>query len=721
MRAHYHDDQWYKVAPPLRDRLRERQRLALVAYLVSGADPHYGLRWKDTNALYAEYLIDVEMGPCMITSRVKQALGSIQTFAKRCLLNLEPGVTADANVDPGCNEWRWRKNYRVWEANYRIFLYPENWLEPELRDDKTPVYEVLENTLQQGEVTEESAEDAFHGYLAALDGIARLEIMGLYDQAAADGQPRVLHVIGRTQGTPGVFYYRQQADHAAWTPWERVDLDITEPQVLPIIWNRRFWLFWPVIVEAATQTIPTENKPQAPECYFDIQIAWSERKRNAWQPKKVTKQTIRVVAIRPDDSLADHGRSKLVFRAAIAGAGLKLWYEYDNEGTTSAPPPTAGTNQPLPSTFATTKGFHFTGCDGQVELFSIDIGGIYQVPGTEVDGMLFREKGSSPLLLPKGATDGGDDSALTATPGTFSIAYAHQDGYLTGRRPFFFQDLEKTYFVVPSEELVRERHWQDPYTIDPGFIIGLVNKYYYEPVWVDPLRPVEQIGAEVTNPRGPIEETVLLSPQTPLERIANPVPMERFLLSAAAAAAPGAGAAPLFLGVAAPLDRLAGGPAGRTPSLLALTGGLGVGDVGLQLLNARADASTTQGMAAFGEQRTHTVVRRDRASKVVVAKGDRAVTNISDYIDDRRIVGLGGWGVVTKRVNRYRFYAYWHSYVCAFMKELNRAGVEGLLRRRDAAADRQALQGTLWAERHGAARRPGDRAVLSGRGRRLHL
>jgi uncharacterized protein len=30
-------------------------------------------------------------------------------------------------------EWKWRKNYRVWDANRKIFLYPENWIEPELR------------------------------------------------------------------------------------------------------------------------------------------------------------------------------------------------------------------------------------------------------------------------------------------------------------------------------------------------------------------------------------------------------------------------------------------------------------------------------------------------------------------------------------------------------------------------------------------------------------
>jgi SpoVK/Ycf46/Vps4 family AAA+-type ATPase len=30
-------------------------------------------------------------------------------------------------------EWNWRKNYQVWDANRKIFLYPENWIEPEQR------------------------------------------------------------------------------------------------------------------------------------------------------------------------------------------------------------------------------------------------------------------------------------------------------------------------------------------------------------------------------------------------------------------------------------------------------------------------------------------------------------------------------------------------------------------------------------------------------------
>lgn len=29
-------------------------------------------------------------------------------------------------------KWDWRKRYRVWDANRKIFVYPENWIEPDL-------------------------------------------------------------------------------------------------------------------------------------------------------------------------------------------------------------------------------------------------------------------------------------------------------------------------------------------------------------------------------------------------------------------------------------------------------------------------------------------------------------------------------------------------------------------------------------------------------------
>ena len=77
----------------------------------------------------------------MQTSRIRLAISSVQLFVQRCLLNLEPDVSP-VGIDAA--HWEWMKRYRVWEANRKIFLFPENWLEPEFRDDQTHLFPELE-------------------------------------------------------------------------------------------------------------------------------------------------------------------------------------------------------------------------------------------------------------------------------------------------------------------------------------------------------------------------------------------------------------------------------------------------------------------------------------------------------------------------------------------------------------------------------------------------
>ena len=58
----------------------------------------------------------------------------------------------------------WETNRRVWEADRKIILYPESWLDPGMREDKSPYFEELENELLSGEITGESAEKAASNY-----------------------------------------------------------------------------------------------------------------------------------------------------------------------------------------------------------------------------------------------------------------------------------------------------------------------------------------------------------------------------------------------------------------------------------------------------------------------------------------------------------------------------------------------------------------------------
>jgi hypothetical protein len=51
-------------------------------------------------------------------------------------------------MEKGKNDsrWWWMRKYRDWEANRKEFIDPENYIEPERRDDKTAVVDEVEST-----------------------------------------------------------------------------------------------------------------------------------------------------------------------------------------------------------------------------------------------------------------------------------------------------------------------------------------------------------------------------------------------------------------------------------------------------------------------------------------------------------------------------------------------------------------------------------------------
>jgi hypothetical protein len=162
-------------------------------------------------------------------------------------MGLEDGIKTNESK---WQQWRWMKNFRIWEANRKIWLYPENWIEPDLRDDKTLIFKELENELQQSELDDSTAEQAFHNYLEKLDAIARLEIVGVFE----DDEDKSLHVIGRTNNTPHIYYYRCRIGRThAWTAWEKMELDIEGDHLIPVVWNRKLMVIWASFLEKSVE------------------------------------------------------------------------------------------------------------------------------------------------------------------------------------------------------------------------------------------------------------------------------------------------------------------------------------------------------------------------------------------------------------------------------------------------------------------------------------
>ncbi|WP_437965514.1 neuraminidase-like domain-containing protein [Sorangium sp. So ce260] len=287
-KAKYSEAEWARVAPPLRDVLRERLRAVMVAYLVAKRGH------EDSDELFAELLVDVETSPAVITSRLKQAIGSVQTFVQRALMNLEAEELT--LPEEAAREWSWRKSYRVWEASRKVLLQTELYLDPSLRDDKSPFFKALEDELRQKDITDDAAERAFARYLDRLDQVANLEIMAACHQKE-DGDDThlpidVLHVVGRTAVKPYKYFYRTRVDGLMWTAWEPIDLDIEAENLLIVVEDRRPNLFWPILEERPDpyQTIPSDTSQpgKTASSRWYIRLAWSERRNDAWGERRMS-------------------------------------------------------------------------------------------------------------------------------------------------------------------------------------------------------------------------------------------------------------------------------------------------------------------------------------------------------------------------------------------------------------------------------------------------
>ncbi|MBI2737403.1 MAG: peptidoglycan-binding protein [Rhodospirillales bacterium] len=242
LQARNEPDSWVVVGKEARDTLREAQRDALVAHILNH-DPGVRARGITTaDGLFEYFLIDTQMAACMDTSRIKQAISSVQLFIQRALMGLEDGV-APNDIDAA--QWHWMRNYRVWEANRKVFLFPENWIEPDLRDDKTPFFRKLESRLLQDDISFDTAEAAVERYLEQLHSVARLDIRALYvEEPQDDGDEEIVHIFGRTLSSPQAYYYRRLIGDRTWTPWEKIEAGIEGDHLLPLVANRRLYLFW---------------------------------------------------------------------------------------------------------------------------------------------------------------------------------------------------------------------------------------------------------------------------------------------------------------------------------------------------------------------------------------------------------------------------------------------------------------------------------------------
>ena len=413
LKSRYDENTWLDTLKEVMDAIRPAKRDALVAYLLA-TRPEF----RTTNDLYDHLLIDVEMEACMPSSRIVQAHNSIQLFVQRCMMGLEPQASANTETDSGWLQWKWLSQYRVREANMKVWCYPENWIEAELRDDKSFIFKDLEDELLQNELTAFTAERALTRYMEQLDGLAFLEVVATWYQVDV----RIMHVFARTKsGDPATYYHRQFQQERYWTPWVKVDLEITGDQLLAFSRNRRLCLAWPIFSEepdpSPQATVPNSTpgtvvNTDKPKRKLKIQLAVSELADGIWQPKRISRDAIRT----PNYYVTDDFQTHLYNLIYIEWADMIMLLK--SQGQDSGE---------LRGIFA------LAGCKGYPELLSEGNSWFPDFFPDFKDTLLtlqrYRERGqvAGEELAQRNAISPYDFyTILNKTPGTFRVTYPHQ-------------------------------------------------------------------------------------------------------------------------------------------------------------------------------------------------------------------------------------------------------------------------------------------------------
>jgi hypothetical protein len=239
--------------------LRDR----LVSYTKWTLQPTLG-GYPTSNALYQYLLIDVEMSDCDKTSKIALGIASVQLYMQRCRLRLEPEVNDLASIPDAW--WLWMSQYRVWQANRKIFLYPENYIDPTLRTGVTDQFRQMQQELLQSNITQGSVDTAFRNYFDSFATVSNLVYVDCYGVPGTDGTAAtgIIHVIGRTATTPYTYYRRTYEPLIQrWGQWLKIELTIKAPAVSVMHAYGRLYLFWVDIETKVVTSVTTGNEEKS--------------------------------------------------------------------------------------------------------------------------------------------------------------------------------------------------------------------------------------------------------------------------------------------------------------------------------------------------------------------------------------------------------------------------------------------------------------------------
>ncbi|MCP9266648.1 neuraminidase-like domain-containing protein [Xenorhabdus sp. XENO-1] len=266
-------------ATTLQARQDELLTQALEAYYLRNHVPSGTGAIISADDLYGYLLMDTQVSAQVKTTRLAEAIASVQLYVNRALNGLEEGVSQPVKSRQYFTDWdTYNKRYSTWAGVSELVYYPENYVDPTLRIGQTGMMDTLLQEISQSQLNSDTLEDGFKNYLTSFEEIANLSVIsGYHDNSDADEGNTWF--IGHSRTTPRQFYWRK-LEHSkgadgryvanAWSEWKEIVCGMMPHQnlVRPVIFKSRLHVVW------VEEEIRKDDDGTKQNVFYRLKLSW---------------------------------------------------------------------------------------------------------------------------------------------------------------------------------------------------------------------------------------------------------------------------------------------------------------------------------------------------------------------------------------------------------------------------------------------------------------
>lgn len=154
--------------------LEEANRDALVGYLLEQRLGEKNIQdIKTAEQLYSYLLMDVNVSGGVLTTRMTEAISSVQLAIQRATEGVEAITNGAQSKADLLRRWSESYPYALWRARQELTMFPDHYVDPSLLQKSSVDYQDFMAALEQGRLSDESVRAALEPYMGTLSARGR--------------------------------------------------------------------------------------------------------------------------------------------------------------------------------------------------------------------------------------------------------------------------------------------------------------------------------------------------------------------------------------------------------------------------------------------------------------------------------------------------------------------------------------------------------------------